>query len=80
MKAAEAVKLSEIVKSTLAKAAKHGGASTDRGLGMRYAAYDMANDAWYDLLACGGTSKALEKLYPNRSAWFEACGFPQIVE
>ena len=75
MKVAQAVKLAEIIKGAVDKAAKHGGAGTDRGLGMRYAAYDMANDAWYDLLAAGSSSQALAKVYPNRDAWFKACGF-----
>ena len=72
MKVSEAVQLAKAVKFALDNAAKHGGASTDRGLGMRYGAYDIATEAWHEIIR-----PANLKRFQDRESWMKECGFSQ---
>lgn len=72
MKVSEALELTKAVKLALDNAAKHGGASTDRGLGMRYGAYDIANEMWHEIIR-----PAQMKRFPDRESWMKECGFSQ---
>lgn len=70
MKVSEAVQLAKAIKLALTNAAKHGGASTDRGLGMRYGAYDIANETWHEIIR-----PAQLKRFPDSESWMKECGF-----
>lgn len=72
MNVKESKAIAKAVLFALSNAAKHGGASTDRGLGMRYAAYDIANEAWYELVQPAAN---LRKAFPSKDDWMKACGF-----
>ena len=76
MQVKEAKAIAKAVLLALNNAAKHGGASTDRGLGMRYAAYDIANEIWYDLIH---PALNLRKTYPSKADWMLACGFGSLL-
>jgi hypothetical protein len=76
MKVSEAKTIAKAVLFALTNAAKHGGASTDRGLGMRYAAYDIANETWYDMIQ---PADNLRKTYPSKAEWMLACGFGSLL-
>jgi len=74
MKTREALAIAAAVKLALSNSARHGGPSTDRGLGIRYGAYDIANEAWYEAV-----KPANLKRFPDRPTWMEACGFEKVV-
>lgn len=76
MNVKESKAIAKAVLLALTNAAKHGGASTDRGLGMRYAAYDIANEAWYELIH---PALNLRKTYPSKADWMLACGFGSLL-
>jgi hypothetical protein len=76
MKVSEAKSVAKAVLFALTNASKHGGASTDRGLGMRYAAYDIANETWYDLIQ---PALNLRRTYPSKAEWMLACGFGSLL-
>lgn len=76
MQVKEAKAVAKAVLFALTNASKHGGASTDRGMGMRYAAYDIANETWYDLIQ---PALNLRKTYPSKAEWMLACGFGSLL-
>lgn len=76
MKVSEAKALAAAVVVALSNAAKHGGASTDRGLGMRYAAYDIASETWHELIH---PALNLRRTYPSKAEWMLACGFGSLM-
>jgi|GEM_PF-2303186 len=79
MKLSDAKALAAAINYAVAGAAKQGGGSSDRGLGGRHAAYDIANEAWHTVFGYGKAGKAVDKLYPNRQDWFAACGFSASI-
>lgn len=76
MQVKQAKQLAKAVEFALSNAAKHGGASTDRGLGMRCAAYDIASETWYELIH---PALNLRKTYPSKAEWMLACGFGSLL-
>ena len=76
MQVKEAKAVAAAVLVALTKAATHGGASSDRGLGMRYGAYDIANETWYELIQ---PALNLRRTYPSKADWMLACGFGSLL-
>lgn len=76
MNVKESKAIAKTVLFALKNAAKHGGASTDRGLGMRYAAYDIANETWYDLIQ---PALNLRRTFPSKAEWMIECGFGSLL-
>ncbi|MNQ70507.1 hypothetical protein D3C85_851490 [compost metagenome] len=63
------------IKLAMSNAAKHAG--SDRGMGMRYASYDIAQEVWWEIIY---HSEVLRRSYPERNDWMVACGFNPVIE